>query len=82
MSYIPYELCKNLDLFIGVRKEDVETIKEDGFLEDVKMKFRSINGWMNKVKFKYTINGNKYTHSCNYNTTSPYALYICQLFEE
>ena len=76
---IPYELCLKLDLLNNVSKEHKRLIKNNFQLEDVKIKSKALNGWMTHIKFIFSILNRKYTYKTNYNTSSPYALYICEL---
>ena len=78
---IPYELCLKLDLLNNVSKEHKTLIKNDYQLEDVKIKSKSLNGWMTEILFKFNVLNHKYTYEAIYNTSSPYALYICELYD-
>jgi hypothetical protein len=78
---IPYELAVKLDLTDGLYDEDLKLITDDEIIEDVKIKFKSINGWTTEAHFKFTINKRNYGLCINYNTSSPYALYMCELEE-
>lgn len=80
MSYnIPYELCLKLDLLNNVSKEHKTLIKNDYQLEGVEIKTEAINGWMTNIIFIFNVNNHKYTYETIYNTSSPYALYMCEL---
>lgn len=77
---IPYELCLKLELFDNVKKEDIKLIEEDEFLEDVELKGYMLEcGYMSRIEFDFSINGIKYNVVKTYNTSSPYALYLCEL---
>jgi hypothetical protein len=78
---IPYELAVKLDLTDDLFDEDLKAIKEDGILEDVKIEFTPVNGYIVQANFKYTILNHNYGFIIDYNTSSPYALYMCELQE-
>ena len=82
MTYhIPYDLCLDLDLFIKVKKKHRGIIEDEGILEDVKINETSDNGYINDVVFSFKILDTIYTIRNSYNTSSPYALYMCELYD-
>ena len=78
---VPYELAVKLDLTEGLFDEDLKAIEQDGILEDVNITFTPINGYTVEAHFKYTILKHNYGMCVSYNTSSPYALYMCELQE-
>ena len=76
---IPYKLCKKLDLLINVTREHKKLIKDDSILEDVIINSKCKNGWMVDMDYTFKILNTTYTETVYYNTSSPYALYICEL---
>jgi hypothetical protein len=76
---IPYDLAVKLDLTDGLYDEDLKQITEYEIIEDVEIKFKSLNGWTIEAHFKFSINNRNYGLCVNYNTSSPYALYMCEL---
>jgi hypothetical protein len=76
---VPYELALKLDLTEGLFDEDLKAIEEDEFIEDVEITFTPINGYIVQAHFKYTILKHNYGHIVDYNTSSPYALYMLEL---
>ena len=76
---IPYDLAVKLDLTDGLYPKDLKLIKEYEMIDDVEIIFKSINGYTIEAHFKFTILNHKYGMCVNYNTSSPYALYMCEL---
>jgi hypothetical protein len=76
---VPYELAVKLDLTEGLFDEDLKLIENEEILEDVEITFTPINGYTVEAHFKYRINKHNYGMCVSYNTSSPYALYMCEL---
>ena len=76
---IPYDLAVKLDLTEGLYTKDLKLIKKYEMIENVEITFNSINGYTIEVNFKYTILNHTYGVCNTYNTSSPYALYMCEL---
>ena len=76
---VPYELAVKLDLTEGLFNGDEEEIKQNEIIENVEITFTPINGYTVEAHFKWKIRNHNYGLCVNYNTSSPYALYMCEL---
>ena len=76
---IPYDLCLKLDLFDDVKKKHIRLVKLDTFLEDVEITGSCENGYIVAINFKFKILNTVYNVEKIYNSSSIYALYMCEL---
>jgi hypothetical protein len=77
---VPYELLNKLDLAPLLKKAHIQQIKDEGLEELTALYLGHQNGWMDEVLFTFKINRTSYNYRTEYNTSSPYALYIDELY--
>lgn len=78
---IPIMMAYQLGLMKKVSQKQQRLLEIDGELEDVEIKTSSENGYMIDIIFKFKIKNITYTVSNYYNSSSPYALLMCELYD-
>lgn len=76
---IPYELLYKLDLTPLLKKSHHKLIKDDGLSKLTALYLAHARGYIGEVLFTFKINRTSYNYRTEYNTSSPYALYLCEL---
>lgn len=80
---VPYELCMNLELFEKVKPDHKQYICDMGDLEliNIKTTTNTPRPWMNILCATFTIKKTKYKVNIEYNSSSPYALELLQIYD-
>lgn len=80
-TLIDYDMANKLDLLKCVSKDHKKYIKDINELEITTEGKEGYNNTTSHITITYIIKNIKYTYRTYYNTSSIYALYLCDLYE-